>query len=56
MHLWADGIYVIVRCEEWHCLSMVVGCDVRDRKHFQALEAHYRFIVWLVLAVGRFPR
>ena len=42
MYLWADGIYVNVRGEERRCLLVVMGCDVRGRKHFLALEAGFR--------------
>ena len=42
VYLWADGIYVNVRGEERRCLLVVVGCDVRGRKRFLALEAGFR--------------
>ena len=39
---WADGIYLNVRSEERRCLLVVVGCDVRGRKHFLALITGFR--------------
>ena len=42
VYLWADGIYVNVRGEERRCLLVMVGCDVRGRKRFLALEAGFR--------------
>ena len=42
VYLWADGIYVNVRGGERRSLLVVVGCDVRGRKHFLAMEAGFR--------------
>lgn len=42
VYLWADGIYVNVRAEERRCVLVVVGCDVRGRKHFLAIEDGFR--------------
>jgi len=42
VYLWADGIYVNVRAEERRCVLVVIGCDVRGRKHFLAIEDGFR--------------
>ena len=42
VYLWADGIYTNVRAEERHCILVLVGCDVRGRKHFLAIEDGFR--------------
>lgn len=42
VYLWADGIYVNVRSEERRCVLVVIGCDVRGRKHFLAIEDGFR--------------
>jgi len=42
VYLWADGIYVNVRADQRRCLLVVVGCDVRGRKHFLSIEEGFR--------------
>ena len=53
VYLWADGIYVNVRSEEWHPL-LIVGCDARGRKHFLALEAGFRDYVEFMVMLSSF--